>query len=341
LKNQVTIIIPTIKINSLLIEVVENILENTPNLSIHIVTNQNSKIFPPKKNIKIILTGSKNMSKKRNLGVQAANTEFVGFVDSDAYPNKDWLSNGIKILEKNSEVGIVTGPELSFPNQSFMENIVGFCNQSFLITGSHSFRKTLSSSRFYSEASGCNILMRKEDYLLLNGMDEDLYLGEDREFSERLINKLKKKIYFSKESWVYHKDRSLIGFFFQRLARGEAINDTIQVIIKSLKKNLSIRNLFNQRLELFIPIFFLIFLFSYFLIFFLNDWKYIYFTIIILYFSIILLSSFRLCRFKFHYFPFILLTLTVGTLAPGIAQLSKLLRIKFEISKFYRNSNDE
>ena len=335
-----TIIIPTIKINSLLIEVVDNILSNRQNVSINIISNETSKVFQSKENVKIITTLSNKMSKKRNLGVKEAMTKFVGFIDSDAYPNKDWLINGIKILENNPDIGIVTGPEISFPNQSFIQNIIGLCNKSFLITGSHSFRKSLSKSRFYSEASGCNILMRKDDYIMLNGMDENLYLGEDREFSERMIYKLKKKIFFAEESWVYHKDRGLIGFFFQRFARGEAINDTIKVIIKSLKKNFSLRHLFKQRLELFAPFLFIIFLLSYFVIFIINEWKYFYFAIIYFYLLIIIINSFKLCKFKIHYLPFIIMVLIIGTLTPGIAQLIKLLKLKFDISKFYRNSND-
>lgn len=338
--NQTTIIIPTIKINSLLVEVVDNILGNSQNIPINIISNQNSNIFKSKENIKIITTNSNKMSKKRNLGVKEAKTKFVGFLDSDAYPNKDWLINGIKILENKPEIGIVTGPEISFPNQSFIQNIIGLCNRSFLITGSHSFRKSLSKSRFYSEASGCNILMRKDDYLLLDGMNENLYLGEDRDFSERLVNKLGKKIFFARESWVYHKDRSLIGFFFQRFARGEAISDTVKVIIKSLKKNLSLKNLLKQRLELFAPFFFIIFLLSYFIIFIINDWKYFYFAIINFYLLIIILNSLKLCKFKIHYLPFIITVLIIGTLTPGIAQLIKLLKLKFDISKYYRNSND-
>ena len=99
------------------------------------------------------------------------------------------------LLENDSSLGIITGPELSFPNQTFIENTVGICNRSFLILGSHNFRKSISKSRFYSEASACNILLKKEDYIAVGGMD-NLYLGEDQNFHIDLRKLQKKNLFF-------------------------------------------------------------------------------------------------------------------------------------------------
>ena len=38
--------------------------------------------------------------------------------------------------------------------------------------------------------------MRRKDYLKLNGMNEEIYLGEDEEFSLRVTRILKKKFIF-------------------------------------------------------------------------------------------------------------------------------------------------
>ena len=38
------------------------------------------------------------MSKKRNIGVKNTKTEYIAFIDSDAYPNDNWITNGEKLL---------------------------------------------------------------------------------------------------------------------------------------------------------------------------------------------------------------------------------------------------
>ena len=40
------------------------------------------------------------MSVKRNKAVKICKENYIAFIDSDAYPTKNWLFNGIKILNK-------------------------------------------------------------------------------------------------------------------------------------------------------------------------------------------------------------------------------------------------
>ena len=99
------------------------------------------------------------MSAKRNLGANLR-IQNISFLDSDAYPKK-LVFKCKKTVGEDISLGIITGPELSFPDQTFIENTVGICNRSFLILGSHNFRKLISKSRFYPEASAYNIIMKK------------------------------------------------------------------------------------------------------------------------------------------------------------------------------------
>lgn len=45
--------------------------------------------------VKIVPTGSVTLDRKRNIGIANA-VGFCAFIDSDTYPNKDWLSNAIQ-----------------------------------------------------------------------------------------------------------------------------------------------------------------------------------------------------------------------------------------------------
>ncbi len=335
-----TIIIPVIKVNKLLLEVVKKCSTFHSNLPINIVFNKKSKDFALPKRVKLIKTLETNISTKRNIGVRKANTRYIAFLDSDAYPERNWFKNATKILEKDLSVGIVTGPEISFPNQNFIENAVGISNRSFLITGAHNFRKSLTKSRFYSEASACNMIMRKVDYESLNGMNSKIYLGEDQEFSNRIIKQLNKTIFFSNNVRVYHKDRDLKGYLVQRFARGIASTGFF-FKLKNFCRNISLNNFLNQRFETCIPLFFVCFLITIPFSYLFDTWRLIYFFILSLYFILIFLEALKLNYNNLKYFSIVYVLLILGTIVPGCAQLSKLINFKINIENFYRNKNDE
>lgn len=334
-----TIIIPVIRINKLLVDVVNRCFLFHKFIKINVVYNSFIENTLMPKKVNLIQTNEINISSKRNIGVKKAKTKYIAFLDSDAYPEKNWFKNAQQILENDLSIGIVTGPELSFPKQSLSENIVGLCNRSYFITGGHNFRKAKNKSRFYSEASGCNIIMRKKDFESLNGMNPNIYLGEDREFSHRMITNLGKKIYFSKNVLIFHKDRGLRGFIIQRYARGFASSDLF-LKIKALFKNPTIKNILEQRFETFIPLGFTLFLCSFPICLISDFWQIIFNTIMKTYLIIILLETFKLTFKKIYFFPFVYLFLILGTVIPGIAQLLRILKIKIKIQNFYRNTND-
>jgi GT2 family glycosyltransferase len=67
----------------------------------------------------------------------------------------------------------------------------------------------------------------KKYYLSVNGMDETLIAGEDFDFCER-IRKLNKKVFYNKNSVVFHHDRNLKNFITQKIIRGFTIVDQIK-----------------------------------------------------------------------------------------------------------------
>ena len=181
--------------------------------------------------------------------------------------------------------------------------------------------------------------MRKEDYLKIGGMDPNIYLGEDQEFSHRLTEKLEKKIFFSDNVRVFHKDRGFKGFFWQRYSRG-AVADGLFLRLKDFIKKITFKNFIKQRFEIFIPFFFIVFLFSSILIFFIPVWKYFFLSFLMLYFLIISFETVKLTKHKFVLFFPILILLIIGTIVPGLARFFDIFNIKLDPSKFYRNKND-
>ena len=69
--------------------------------------------FVAEKNVEIISSKDLTIAAKRNLAADLATTTFLAFIDSDAYPENDWLLNSLEIFEADSRIAAVCGPNLS------------------------------------------------------------------------------------------------------------------------------------------------------------------------------------------------------------------------------------
>ena len=66
--------------------------------------------------------------------------------------------------------------------------------------------------------------MRRNVFLNNNGMNENIYIGEDKELFENLKEKVKNfKVLFSPDIFVYHKQRKIFKFLLQRLSYGTVL----------------------------------------------------------------------------------------------------------------------
>jgi len=61
---------------------------------------------------------------KRNLGIRKAKGGILAFIDSDAYPARDWLSKALPLFTDES-VAVVGGPNITKPSDSLLEKQVG------------------------------------------------------------------------------------------------------------------------------------------------------------------------------------------------------------------------
>ena len=221
---KINIIIPSITISNELIRCLRGIDQLIyKNFIVTIAIDYDNKKKIPKFNfmLKKIITGKVFMSRKRNLAAKKFKTEFIAFIDSDCYPCKNWLNNSIKYL-LDKKIHVVGGPNIPFKNQSYSEKISSYCKRSFFVSGHLSYRKFKSPKKYCKDyLESCNLIMRRKLFLNINGMNERIYIGEDRELFKRLKNKVKNfKALFSPNIFVYHKQRSIFKFLLQRLSYG-------------------------------------------------------------------------------------------------------------------------
>ena len=153
---------------------------------------------------------------KRNIGVKNSNSEFCAFIDNDAYPRSDWLTNALKHLE-NPLVGGVGGPGLTPETDCLLQKAGGYVLSSFMV-GSLSSRYKTKSCFSSNDIHSCNFIARKTVIEAAGGWNEKYWPGEDTLMC-LAIKKLGKELIESSDVVVYHHRRSLFRPHLKQVSR--------------------------------------------------------------------------------------------------------------------------
>ena len=199
--------------------------------------------------IKIVPTGPVTPGAKRNIGISNSIGEICAFIDSDAYPRKDWLKNAVKYFE-DSDVAAVGGPGLTPEEDSFMQKASGFVLSSFMV-GNLSRRYKSDCFVESDDIHSCNFTARKSVLLETGGWNERYWPGEDTLIC-REMRRLGGKLIEAPDVIVFHHRRPL---FKEHLKQVSSYGLHRGYFAKKFKGN-SLRSLY------FLPSFLVTFLFA-------------------------------------------------------------------------------
>ena len=296
-----TIIIPCVSFRDVK-NCVKNIRKNYKKIKIIVSLNKGEKKINRDRNLKIIISKNISIGKKRNIAVDICKSKYIAFIDSDAYPEKNWIESSYKHLNKK-KVGIVAGPHVDPPKQSYKQMIVGLVKKSFLITMLPKLQKqNTEKAQYTSFIPSVNWIMSKKFFNSLNQMDNNMLRNEDWDFVYKM-NKKNFKLFYSPNALIYHDNNSISHFIKKRFIYGYYMWPILT------KLNL-------QNYYFFLPLIFAIFLISFPLIFIINYYLLIYSIIISIYFLIVLLEAFRLSK-SIKTFFYVLFVLVFGNISPG------------------------
>ncbi len=224
-QSKFTVIIPSKKIDKNLINCEFCIRKFYKDLKILLLVDENEFHDFHNKNTQIVPTGMVNVSKKRNIGIKLADSEFFVFIDSDAYPNHPWLDRVESVFLKNKEIGACGGPNLSPYSKIEEKKLISAIKKSYLVSQNAGFIKYKeSNSRFIDFLPTCNLIVRRSALKNVEPMDSNLFAHEDISLNVN-IKKNGFKIFVENSSYVFHKDRLIKSFLKQRFIYGtEALN---------------------------------------------------------------------------------------------------------------------
>lgn len=285
---------------------------------------------PPVPNPRLLVlpTGMVTIARKRNLAMAAMpGQDFFAFLDSDAFPDPQWLNRAIENFSRlPGEVWLVGGPNISPPDQSFSAAAVGAAMKSVILSGAGAYRKRRSPSRYCRELPACNLVARSEALRLVNGFDERLLTGEDTDLCARMRAQ-GGKIFFAQDVCVFHHDRQLLlPFLRQRFVYGSSVWGLFQ------------RDPCIHKAYLFLPFFFLLGLLAGPFLFWLPLAFAIYTGALLLFGLFSLGQAIRWAPPPAV--PFTMLAFFLGVFVPGLGSAYALIRIPKSLGPMYRKSRN-
>ncbi len=330
----IAIIIPFTEWNGLVEECVSHCLElEYPDFTLLLVPNKGARIPGPVREnprVRIVETETHQMSVKRNRAAESFAADWYGSIDSDAYPEPDWLSAAAKVANDVPEAWILGGPNISPPATTWQNQAVVNALKSALVGASRAYMKRVGEKdRFVEDVWTCNAFIRKEVFSECGGFDAELYTAEDTELARRLVVS-GKKLYYSDSIRVFHHNRPLFGpFLRQKFVMGYGA-------LPYIKKHFGAHILFC-----FAPILALGFLLLGWLgVFVSGPFFLIWMMGCAFYGAAVVLEAARWSR-SLTETPITALTIVLGNLTPGVGLLLALFGVKVRTHRIYTNFDEQ
>lgn len=189
----ISIIVPVYNVEKHLSKCIESIIDQTySNLEIILIddgsTDNSGKICDKyavnDERIKIIHKENSGVSKARNLGINSAHGEYISFVDSDDYVDKDYIRDMFLQVKQD-------GTQLSICNMMIDKNGKYSVRYSYDLNGVYSSEEILKKIlNFEMTSSAWGKLLKKD---LLNDVRfENYVIAEDLLFITKVLSKVKK-----------------------------------------------------------------------------------------------------------------------------------------------------
>jgi len=158
----------------------------------------------------VIPTGPVSPAIKRDRGVEVSSGTYIAFIDDDAYPDPNWLTNALPYFNDLDCVA-VGGPQVTPMEDSFWQHVSGAVFLSPLNGHTVCRYKPCPGVERVDDWPSVNFIVRKDAFLACGGFDSEYWPGEDSKLCHSLLKDTGKHISYAHDAIVYHHRRS--GFF--------------------------------------------------------------------------------------------------------------------------------
>lgn len=204
---KISIIIPCRRVDSYVEECISK-CSTIDYPSFEILLLPDSPLAVELKGVKTIATGPVKPAAKRNLAMKEANGDFYAFLDSDAYPRRDWLKIAMGYFH-DPDIAGVGGPGVTPDDDSLMQKASGAVYSNMI--GGFRFAFRYSSKRFLEtdDLPSCNLIVRASVFREAGGFDERFLTGEDTKACMDIVYCKGKRLIYAPDLVVHHHRRPL------------------------------------------------------------------------------------------------------------------------------------
>jgi Glycosyl transferase family group 2 len=188
--------------------------------------------------LEIFVAQGRCPSRQRNTAAGTASGEILYFLDDDSRVAPGFLHRAARHFD-DPAVAVVGGPSLTPDTDSLLQHAFGMTFSSIMGGGGmrNRYRQTgISRSTSDRELILCNLALRREQFLLMEGFDERLYPNEENELMDR-IRRDGGLLIHDPELAVHRSQRPTIGAFCRQLhgyGRGRGEQTLISGVIKPI-----------------------------------------------------------------------------------------------------------
>lgn len=196
-----------------------------------------------------------NYSAANNFGFKRAisdGADYLVALNMDTEVDPNWLKELVIALESDNEVAIAQSKILLYQKEkeakgeiNTLGNIIHFLGFGFTSAYKEKDRYIEGYPEIKGYASGCSFIIKKEDFELVKGLNEEFYMYHDDVELSLKISLAGRKIVLAPKSVVFHKyefERSVRMFYYMER------NRYLTLLIFSSKKYLAL---------IFLPLFFM------------------------------------------------------------------------------------
>jgi glycosyltransferase involved in cell wall biosynthesis len=172
--------------------------------------------WPP--NIREIPTGKLLPAEKRNIGINNAKGDVIALIDDDAFPFDNWLSDAVACFSDRT-IAAVGGPASTPPNDPYMARLSGDVFANRLVSGPFRYRYEPGMARDVEDYPSCNLIVRTDVMKKAGGFRTDFWPGEDTYLCLDITRKLEMKIAYDPRVEVHHHRRKLFLPHLRQIGR--------------------------------------------------------------------------------------------------------------------------
>lgn len=206
---KISVVIPTRVLDPLTVECISKCNElNYSNFDIKLIIDYLVEAQMEHTGSRVIPSGPVGPAVKRNMGINDSNAEIVAFIDSDAWPEHDWLRNAVPYF-KDDNVAAVCGPAVTPFKDNRKQLVSGLIYSSHLVSGNTTYRYTYHALRDVDDYPSCNLFVRRSDLINAGGFPEEYWPGEDTVLCLKLTKELGKRIIYVPNVVVNHHRRPI------------------------------------------------------------------------------------------------------------------------------------